>query len=238
MTAPRVFFSFRSPFSWMAIERLRRAVPDAHDRLEFIPYWEPDRRTAEDLAARGATIHYAAMSKAKHLYILYDTKRIAKSLGTTIAWPVDVQPWWEPSHLAWLRARRLGRAREFYDAVVAARWQRAENISDPSVIAALASSVGLNGPLLADAVNDEEIRREGVDALVTAYEEDVFGVPYFRVGRERFWGFDRVQPFIDALNSVDANRTDARREADVQEPLELVAQDGASYDQDAPGGCG
>src|SRR4030095_2781282 len=168
-----------------------------------------------------------------------DTKRLATTLAMTIAWPVDVQPWWEPSHLAWLKARRLGRAREFYAAVVAARWERAENISDVGVIAALASSLGMNGQLLADAVHDDEIRSEGVEALVTAYEDDIFGVPFFRLGRERFWGFDRVQLFIDALKErADAQRPAAREGVRTHGAIELVARAAVGYDQAAAGGRG
>ena len=87
----RVYFSFRSPYSWMAVERLTRAIPRIHDRAEFSPYWEPDERTLDALQKRGADIRYAAMSKAKHLYILQDTKRLATRLGMRIAWPVDIK---------------------------------------------------------------------------------------------------------------------------------------------------
>ncbi len=250
---PRVFFSFRSPFSWMAIERLLRAAPDAMDEMTFIPFWEPDPATAEAMLQRGAVLHYAAMSKAKHLYILQDTKRLAKALGLPMQWPVDVRPWWEPSHLAWLKARRLGRAREFYAAVVAARWHRAENISEPDVVRAIAASVGLDGDALAGAVDDPEIRAEGVDCLVQAYEDDIFGVPFFRLRHERFWGVDRLPLFLDAIGCrEDAALTASRLIAPLPEPaLTASATDDAladvpaavrerigAYDVDATGGCG
>ena len=147
---PRVYFSFRSPFSWMAIERLQQVVPDAYEVLEFIPYWEPDSTTERALQQQGAVIQYAPMSKAKHLYILQDTKRLAESLGLHMAWPVDVNPVWEVPHLGWLAAQRLGYGKAFYCAVVTARWTRGENICDVDVICRLAESIGASGEAIGD----------------------------------------------------------------------------------------
>jgi 2-hydroxychromene-2-carboxylate isomerase len=239
---PRLFFSFRSPFSWIAIEQMRRRLPDLHPRMELIPYWEPDARTSEALAARGAAIHYVPMSKAKHLYILQDTKRLVDALGLRMTWPVDVNPWWEPSHLGWLAARRAGRAWDYYRVIVAARWEWGENISDPAVIARAASAAGLNGDSIAAAIDDPDLRAEGVACLFEAYEDDIFGVPYFRVGRHRFWGVDRLDAFLRALAENDPAASPGPIVLDAPEPRLDVPADVRErvgcYDSDSPGGCG
>jgi 2-hydroxychromene-2-carboxylate isomerase len=228
----RVFFSFRSPFSWLAIERLRRQLPDAHERLEFIPYWEPDAETSQALMKRNVTIRYEPMSKAKHLYILQDTKRLAESLGLRIAWPVDVDPWWELAHLGWLLARRLGAGPSFYTAVVEARWHRGENISRAEVVSAIACAAGLDGAAIINAVNDPEIRAEAVECLADAYNDDIFGVPYFRAGGDRYWGFDRVDSFVVRVRG-SATTADALQGI----PAEVRGTPGV-YDTDTAGGCG
>jgi 2-hydroxychromene-2-carboxylate isomerase len=236
---PRVFFSFRSPFSWLAIERLRRAAPEVLDRLEWIPFWEPDPHTQRALDEKGAIVHYVPMSKAKHLYILQDTKRLARRLGLEMAWPVDVDPWWELPHLGWLRARRLGRALPFYFAVTAARWQRGEDICDPEVVRAAAAAAGLDGDAVTGAADDPEIRAEGVGCLVEAYEDDIFGVPYFRLGWHRFWGFDRVDGFLAELAEAPGSRpAGAAAAAAADEVPEALRSKVGAYDTDSPGGCG
>lgn len=241
---PRVFFSFRSPFSWMAIERLQRAIPDVHEVFELIPYWEPDAKTEAALAARGAAFHYVRMSKAKHLYILHDVKRLAHAMGLRLAWPVDAAPWWEPSHLGWLKARRFGRGAAFYAAIVAARWQRGENISNPAVVKAAAAAAFLDPEVIGRAVDDPEIRAEAVACLAEAYERDIFGVPFFSLGRERFWGFDRVNAFLHAAAvqaAVAAGPSDTVRFAAL-DPLDGVPagvrEAIGAYDTDSAGGCG
>lgn len=198
--SPRLYFSFRSPYSWMTVERLRRELPrEPHEVIEFVPFWDPDEKTAAALAERGAGFHYTQMSKAKHLYILQDTKRLSGRLGLTMAWPIDVDPWWELPHLAWLRASRAGLGREFYDAVIAARWERGEDVCRPDVLQRSAQAVGLDGDLLVSAADDAEVQAEAIDCLAAAWDDDVFGVPYLRLGRQRFWGIDRLDLFLEAF---------------------------------------
>jgi 2-hydroxychromene-2-carboxylate isomerase len=193
---PRLYFSFRSPYSWLTIRRLRMAAPGAEEAIDFYPYWDPDELTCLGLDGRGGEFHYVQMSRPKHLYMLLDTKRLAQEQGLPMAWPIDIDPWWELPHLAWLLARREGLAWEFYDAVTEARWGRGENICEPDVIRAAAEQAGLDPRLALGAPEDPGIRQEGVECLYQAYLDDIFGIPYMKWGRHRFWGFDRLDAFL------------------------------------------
>lgn len=224
MRRPVLYFSFRSPFSWLTIHRLRQAVPDAAEALDWVPYWDPDERTERSLKERQAEFHYHQMSRAKHLYLLMDTKRIAQSLGVPMAWPIDVDCWWERPHLAYLAARRQGRALEFYDAVIAARWGRGEDVCTADVLARVATEAGVDPQTALGAADDAEVRAESVDCLVRAYEDDVFGIPYLKWGRHRFWGYDRLSAFLAAWRGPDAD------------PAETTVL--PAYDTDTAGGCG
>jgi 2-hydroxychromene-2-carboxylate isomerase len=198
---PRFYFSFRSPYSWIAARVLHeRCDPHAHG-LEYIPYWEPDGQTSAALAELGATVLYAPMSRQKHLYILQDVRRLARRLGYEHAWPVDSAPWWELPHLAYLEAQRRGRGLDFLWAVYDARWERGLDICRRETIRALAEQVGLEPTPLETAPDNPERRAEGVEALRRAHRDGVFGMPFFVDGRDRFWGVDRVELFIEALNA-------------------------------------
>ena len=224
----------------LAMERLQKAVPDALSRFELIPFWDPDVVTQRDLEEVGAGSHYVQMSKAKHLYVLQDTKRLVQRLGLRMVWPIDVDPWWEVPHLAWLKARRLGLAAPFYAAITAARWERGENVCDPEVIRGLGPQIGVNGDLLAGATEDREIRNEGLECLAAAYHDDIFGVPYFRVGRHRFWGLDRLDEFLDiVLPTLEGRAATSVNELEPLEgvPVALRSMVGG-YDTDTAGGCG
>jgi 2-hydroxychromene-2-carboxylate isomerase len=230
---PRLYFAFRSPFSWMALRRLEELYPESADTVEFRPWWEPDQDLLARLRAAGGEFPYTPMSKAKHLYILYDTKRLSTRFGYRMSWPVDLEPWWEVPHLAWLYARRQGRAREFYRAVTEARWERGENICDPGLVKELAESVGLDGGTAASAASDPDLREEGLRALVDLYDDDAFGVPYFRVGRHRFWGLDRLHGFIAEMGGTAPDEP----VADLPAAGPPTAA-GVPADTDTAGGCG
>ncbi len=224
---PKVYFSFRSPYSWLGLERLRRAAPEVLDQLEWVPFFDPDPTTDELLTAASAEFHYVQMSRAKHFYLLMDTRRLAAAMGMEMIWPIDVDPWWERPHLGYLVAHREGRAREFYAAAVEARWQRGEDICTEPVIRDVAVRAGVDPDTVAAAPDDPEIRQAGVDALAAAYHDDIFGIPYLKHGRQRFWGYDRVDAFLDYW------RTQPWPAGPDPEPA-LVA----GYDTDTAGGCG
>lgn len=193
---PRLYFSFRSPYSWLTVRGLRDRIPDLSAAIECFPYWDPDEKTSAALAGRGGEFHYIQMSRAKHLYMLMDTKRLAEQHGIKMAWPVDIDSWWELPHLAWLRARHEGVEWQFYDAVTEARWGRGDDICQPDVIRAAAEQAGFDPELAVLAPQDPDIRAEAVDSLYQAYLDDVFGIPYLKWGRHRFWGLDRLDAFL------------------------------------------
>lgn len=197
---PRFYFSFHSPYSWMATRLLEERLPEAPRLLEYVPYFLPDEKTRAALIGRESNMHYSMMSKAKHLYILQDTKRLAQRFGFPMKWPIDRDPWWELPHLAWLAARRTGDDHALFRALLEARWERGENICDRAVLVGVAESIGLDGERLAGAADDPEMRDEGVDALERGYMDDVFGVPYFLLGPHRFWGLDRLDDFLALLH--------------------------------------
>jgi 2-hydroxychromene-2-carboxylate isomerase len=226
---PRLYFSFRSPYSWLAVARLRRRAPDLFTRMELFPYWDPDPVTRQMLRDRDAELPYQPMSKAKHLYVLFDTRRLATRLGLPMAWPVDRDPWWELPHLGWLAARRAGLAERCYDALVAARWTEGADICDTGEFTRVITAAGLDGAALVAAVQRDDIRTEGVEALVSAYQDDVFGVPYLLLGRHRYWGYDRVDLFLEDLGSAGPTGDGGSVPAAI--PV-------GAYDTDTAGGCG
>lgn len=221
---PRLYFSFRSPYSWLTVHRLLDEVPDAADRIDWMPYWDPDDRTRTALAARGADVHYVQMSRAKHLYLLFDTKRLTQRLKLPMAWPVDVDCWWELPHLAYLAATRQGRGLPFYQALIAARWGRGDDICTPSVVRAAAVAAGVDESLAVGAPDDPSIRSAAADCLEAAWQDDIFGIPYLRWGRHRFWGYDRLADFLAAWRGDSAPPV---------QPTPVTA-----YDTDTAGGCG
>lgn len=190
---PVWYLSLRSPYSWLAIRLAQKHHPHLWEDAELRVFFEPGEATAEEVAARRIDFPYVPMSRAKHLYILRDVRRIAGGLGLTPSWPVERDPQWDVPSLPVVAALRADAAagRALAVELTAARWERGEDILDRAVVADAARRVGLDAAL-ADAVDDPQVRAWGGEALEQVQRHGVFGVPMVVVGREPYWGVDRL----------------------------------------------
>lgn len=227
---PRFYFSFRSPFSWLAHWDLTRCHAGVAERLDWIPFWEPDDTSERLLHDAGGSFVYTPMSRAKHLYILQDVRRLSAERDLTVTWPVDRSPCWEVPHLAYFAAEDGGCGRRFVESVYRARWQEGRDICDRATMAEIAGELGLDAGLLAGAADDPGMRARGLDALMAIHDDGVFGVPFFVSGFDKFWGVERLPQFIALLDQR------ARSRAAAAETVAAAA--GPTSDGGHAGGCG
>ena len=211
------------------MERLTRALRRPQEVLEFIPYWDPDPRTEAALTAAGGAFHYVQMSKPKHLYLLQDAKRLARRLDVPMRWPIDVDPWWELPHLGFLAARERGAGEAFYREVIAARWQRGEDVCTPEVLAGVAERAGVDPAVVLGAVDDDAAPgRRG-------------GLPDARLRRRHLrHPVPAVRP-APVLGFRPGGRLPRRlgdRAGAPARPAEPVPAGAGGYDTDTGGGCG
>lgn len=188
------FYGLRSPYSWLADRLLADVLPpELHSRIEHVPYWDPSPQTLHALQERRAGVLYRAMSKARHLYILGDVKGTARRLGYPLRWPVDgPQPEWELPHRACLAAVPAGAGTRLRRALFAARFEHGRDIWNAHTVHAEAQQAGVALPVEAGPASAPD--ESTLAALERGYRQGVFGVPFFVVGREKFWGVDRL-PF-------------------------------------------
>ncbi|HEX4369116.1 MAG TPA: DsbA family protein [Rhodopila sp.] len=186
-------FGFRSPYAWLADRLIEDCLPaGAAERISRLPLWEPDAAGLAALNDAGSPSLYRPMSRERQFYILQDIRRLSRHLGYAIKWPVDPPDIrWELPHRAWLAAERLGRGQEARRAIFAARWERGEPICDPATLASILRPMGLPGPAELDTAPGGS-RDEAFAALRLANGKGVFGLPTFIVGKQRFWGVDRL----------------------------------------------
>lgn len=231
---PVFYFSLRSPYSWLAHQDLLARYPDVAERARWEPFWEPDPGWQRMLTEAGGRFHYVDMSKAKALYILQDVRRLARERGLAVSWPLDTAPRWEVAHLAFLRARREGMGAPFVAAAYRARWEDGRDISDPAVIGEVAAALGLDPAAHAGAAQDPELRPEALAALLALDRDGVFGVPFFTLGRDRFWGLDRLPAFVAAVRAATLRAQPADEIVAPEEPVRIAPGGDAGH----AGGCG
>jgi 2-hydroxychromene-2-carboxylate isomerase len=198
----KLYYDFKSPFTYLAMEPAFRLEETHRIRLRFIPL---------ELAVReayGGELEQRAQrdwDKVRYLYM--DVRRFANERGIIIRGPQKIFD----SRLALmsgLYADRNGRFRPYADRVFERFFKRELNLEDFDALAAVMAEVGLDAEgfrSYAESDGPGDFRA----AAVEAERDGVFGVPTFNVAGELFWGNDRVEWIVKKLDQMKFRRTRA-----------------------------
>ncbi len=139
---------------------------------------------------------------AKRIYTFKNVIRMAHFSGLTIK-PPPAHPF---NPLLALRAVSTDMAESqrhaLIDAIFDVVWRGAEieksrDVTDPNVIAALASKIGLDGKKVVEAASAQEAKDRVRVETEKAITSGAFGVPTMIVDGELFWGADSI-PHLEA----------------------------------------
>jgi 2-hydroxychromene-2-carboxylate isomerase len=98
-----------------------------------------------------------------------------------------------------IAAEAAGVATPYIEAALVATWEDGLKMDDPAVAAAALAKAGLDGEGLIAKTQDPEIKQKLIANTQSAVERGVFGVPTFFVGREMFFGKERLAQVEEEL---------------------------------------
>lgn len=176
----RFYFSFRSPYAWLAFHRLETVVAAGGPDVEFVPLIPP-RGFLDDMDPR------------KRRYIGEDVGRIARAYGLQLRWPDPFDTDWLRPHAAFLHAVDAGRAMSFGAALYRARFCEGRDVGDASVLGTAAGEAGLDSAQIAAAADSRGLRSRIIAGMRAMQADGVFGVPYFVYRGRAYWGNDRLE---------------------------------------------
>jgi 2-hydroxychromene-2-carboxylate isomerase len=197
------FFSFRSPYSYLAAPRAF-ALPMRFD-VEVV------FRGVIPMAMRGQSV-----PREKGLHTLRDVKREAVRLGMPFGRIHD--PIGDGAIRCLLVAEHavdVGRERDFVLEASRGIWAEAIDVSRDAGLRAICERAGLAWRDCAAALDDPALRAR-VDADTEALADlGHWGVPVFVFASELFWGQDRVEDLEIALGEagLELSPTPEKREA-------------------------
>ena len=205
MRSVRFYFSFRSPYAWLAFRALPAALQGLPVEVQRIPVFPPPEYPNDPTAV-----------PAKIDYILeHDMPRLAEGYGLELGpVPAPFDTAWIRPHAIWLYADDQGAGDAFGREAFAARFSRSEDLGDAKVQSEVARACGLDPEAAVAAAADPALHRRIQLGFVQALEDGVFGVPFCVYEGQRFWGHDRIPWLVRAI----------RRDADLEVgPIELGA---------------
>lgn len=185
------FFTVLSPYVYLSAGRLDQIARKHGADIRFIPVH------FGSLAARMGSTAMIEASPARKLWYAQDLARQAKKLDMAISihpahWPTNPAP----ASYAIIAAQAAvakgasGDLAGFVQALSRAVWAENRNIGDEDEVHAIMAAHGFD-PAIADR-GMFMAAETYTDNLEEACARGVFGVPFYIVGEERFWGQDRL----------------------------------------------
>ncbi|MDP3857253.1 MAG: DsbA family protein [Stagnimonas sp.] len=190
MSTVEFFYSFRSPYSYLAAPRIFALPSDFRVRLEL--------RGVRPMVTRGQPV-----PPAKRLYILRDAGREAQRLGLPFGPVHDPlgEAVWRCLRLCEL-AGRQDRIAAFVLAAGHAIWAEGADLARDRPMRKVCEQAGLAWQDCLRAFDDPR----GLEAMERNTEQlgelGLWGVPSYRIGRHCFWGQDRIVDLVRCLEEA------------------------------------
>ncbi len=188
----RIYFSFRSPFSWFAFHRITSTGVLDWNQVDAVPIFP---------FGKGANL---SAGRAKSSYIRQDAERIAREYALPINWPEGGDnPDWFPPHQIYVWAREQGKAVDYAREAFAARFSRGLDLATDEVMRAAAEAAGLDGEEALAVAHDPKWKNAVMQGFAHTRGDGAFGVPMFIYRGERFWGNDRLDWLLRAMSRAE-----------------------------------
>jgi 2-hydroxychromene-2-carboxylate isomerase len=193
------FFNFGSTYSYLSIMRLEEETAKAGVAVRWRPF------NVRKLFVEQANIPFPKEKAAKVAYMWRDIERRAARFG--LEWngvpPYPVDRSGLANRLGVI-AGQEGWAPAFTRAAYRAWFVEHKDFGQPEVAASLLSGLGQDAQTLMSRA-DSEAGKSAFDAETdVARSLGIFGAPTFVVGKEIFWGHDRMEDAMEWARQSDA----------------------------------
>lgn len=181
------FFDVGSPYSYLAATQIEAVAERAGADVRWRPFLLGGvfKETGNDLPARVA-------QKAR--YMVGDLLRWANHYGEPLRFPsrFPLNTLKAQRALAAVARAQPERVRELALGLFRAYWVDDQDVSQPEVVARVASGCGLDGEAIVGEAETQEVKDLLRGWTGEAVGRGAFGAPSMFVGDELFWGNDRL----------------------------------------------
>ncbi len=193
------FVAPQSPWTWLGHERFVAIARQQGAQVLLKP-----ADVNKVFAATGG-VPVSQRPPQRQAYRLAELTRWSRHLGQ----PLNLHPAFFPVNgepgsrllIAALHAAGTDKALALLAALGRACWSEERNIADTDTLVAIANGVGLDGVQLLEQSASDAVTAELARNTEDAIAANVFGVPWYRIDGEGFWGQDRLDFVERALQT-------------------------------------
>jgi 2-hydroxychromene-2-carboxylate isomerase len=190
----RFYFSLRSPYAWLASERLEHELEGLSFELELVPLF-PTAETFPNDPVRVPN---------KLRYVLLDVMRLTKQYQLPPLLPgAALETDWAKAHAAFLGAQALGAGERFMRAQFRARFCAGRDVAHDDTLYELARAAEIDPDAVLRAAHAPALQSEVSANFRLGQQRDcIFGVPSFVFQGQLFWGHDRLSALRAAMSEA------------------------------------
>lgn len=191
-TAIELFWSARSPYSYLGLVRARRLADHYRVPLVVKPVLPMVMRRMQ-------------VPRTKGLYIFRDVKREANKYGMDFGLVADpLGPGVERCYALYDFARDAGRGQEFLESFSRGVWVEGVRSDTDAGLQRLVTRAGLDWQQARGLLRDDSWRLWAQENLSELYSHDLWGVPCFVYGKVKVFGQDRLDCIERAIVATEA----------------------------------
>jgi len=183
------YFSFRSPYSWLALYRINLIRNELPVEIQLTPVF-PSRDKDDVMLS----------DQKKVKYVVKDVNRMASAYGLDMKWPEPFDTDWLAVHISYIYAEEQGKGIPFCLALYHARFLEGKDVGDETIMREASLACDLDADTLIEVQGKREYKRKLLKGMVSAGNEGVFGVPYFLYRDSAYWGNDRLEWLLREIN--------------------------------------
>ncbi len=181
------YFSFRSPYSYLAAVKLFRLTAHYSLEINILP--------VKPMVMRGLKV-----PKIKRLYIVRDAKREADRHKIPFGNIYDpLGGGVERCHALFLYAQKQNKAKEFILSVTTGIWSEGADVCNDKVLAKLLARAGLDWGQAESYLQNTQWHKAVEANQLSLHSLGLWGVPSFSYNNLNFWGQDRIWLIEDSL---------------------------------------
>ncbi|WP_425403290.1 2-hydroxychromene-2-carboxylate isomerase [Hwanghaeella sp.] len=182
------YYSHLSPWSYLGHERLIEAAKRAGATINFKPI------DAGKVFAASGGLPLAKRPIQRRNYRLAELRRWRDEVGI----PLNLQPKFHPAPDRCSAQIAIAALLSGFDigalslALMRGCWAEDKDLADEGTVAAIATAQGMDGAALLQKSKSDDVIARFEKYTEDAIEAGVFGMPWYQVDGEPFWGQDRL----------------------------------------------
>ncbi len=194
MKTLELIFDFASPNAYLALQALPPVLARTGATLLATPALLGGIFKA---TGNQAPMFAFAEVKGKLAYEALELQRFVTQHGLT---KYSMNPHFPVNSLLVMRGYMAAGAQQpaYLDAVMKAMWEDGRAMADPAVVHEVLTEAGLDAGGILAATQHPGVKQDLADSTQAAVDRGVFGIPTFFVGREMFFGKERLAQ-VEAL---------------------------------------